>query len=220
MTDMQPGARVWDLPVRLFHWMLAVLILVLFVTGNLGGDWLEWHKRAGYAVLALVLFRVIWGAVGNYHARFVNFVRGPRSVAAYVKTLAAGTSQPSFGHNPLGALSVIALLAVVALQAVTGLFANDDIMLEGPFASRVSKQLSDLLTRVHKLNSDLLLFLIALHVLAIAYYYFARKENLLTPMFTGIKNIVAESAEKLRPAWLAWVIAAVAGMAVYLLVKN
>ncbi len=220
MTDMQPGTRVWDLPVRLFHWMLAVLILVLFVTGNLGGDWLEWHKRAGFAVLALVLFRVIWGVAGNYHARFVNFVRGPRSVAAYMKTLAAGTSKPFLGHNPLGALSVLALLAVVAVQAVTGLFANDDIMLEGPFASKVSKQLSDLLTKVHKLNSDLLLFLIALHVLAIAYYYFARKENLLTPMFTGIKNIVAESAEKPRPAWLAWVIAATAGMAVYLLVKN
>lgn len=220
MTDTESGTRVWDLPVRLFHWALAVLILVLFITGNLGGNWLEWHKRAGFTVLALLLFRVIWGLVGNYHARFVNFVRGPRRVAAYVKTLAAGTNKPFPGHNPLGALSVLALLVIVALQAVTGLFANDDIMLEGPFAAKVSKQVSDFLTRIHKLNADLLLFLIALHVLAIAYYYFVKKEDLLTPMFTGVKRLVSESAEMPRPPWLAWVIGAATGIAIYLLVKN
>lgn len=217
---MGSSTRVWDLPVRLFHWSLSVLILASFVTANLGGEWMEWHKRAGFAVLGLVAFRITWGLVGSYHARFVNFVRGPRSVADYVKSLVAGTSKPFPGHNPLGAISVLALLAVIAVQTVTGLFANDDVMLEGPFAARVSKQLSDLLTRIHKLNADFLLFLIALHLLAIAYYYFAKKENLLTPMFTGVKHLVSDSVEAARPAWLAWLIGGATGVAIFLLLKN
>lgn len=217
---MGSSTRVWDLPVRLFHWSLSVLMLASFVTANIGGEWMEWHKRAGFAVLGLVAFRIIWGLVGSYHARFVNFVRGPRSVAAYVKSLVAGTSKPFPGHNPLGAISVLALLAVIAVQAITGLFANDDVMLEGPFAARVSKQLSDVLTRIHKLNADFLLFLIALHLLAIAYYYFAKKENLLTPMFTGVKHLVGDSVEAARPVWLAWLIGGAIGVAIFLLFKN
>ena len=217
---MGSSTRVWDLPVRLFHWSLSVLMLASFVTANIGGEWMEWHKRAGFAVLGLVAFRIIWGLVGSYHARFVNFVRGPRSVAAYVKSLVAGTSKPFPGHNPLGAISVLALLAVIAVQAITGLFANDDVMLEGPFAARISKQLSDVLTRIHKLNADFLLFLIALHLLAIAYYYFAKKENLLTPMFTGVKHLVSDSVEAARPVWLAWLIGGAIGVAIFLLFKN
>lgn len=217
---MASNIRIWDLPVRLFHWSLAVFILASFVTANLGGEWMEWHKRAGFVVLGLVAFRIIWGLVGSYHARFVNFVRGPRSVAAYSKSLAAGSSKPFPGHNPLGAISVLAFLAVIAVQTVTGLFANDDVMLEGPFAARVSKQMSDLLTRIHKLNADFLLFLIALHVLAIAYYYFEKKENLLTPMFTGIKHIALETIEQPRPAWLAWLIGGATALAIFFLLKN
>ena len=217
---MGSSTRVWDLPVRLFHWSLSVLMLASFVTANIGGEWMEWHKRAGFAVLGLVAFRIIWGLVGSYHARFVNFVRGPRSVAAYVKSLVAGTSKPFPGHNPLGAISVLALLVVIAVQAITGLFANDDVMLEGPFAARISKQLSDVLTRIHKLNADFLLFLIALHLLAIAYYYFAKKENLLTPMFTGVKHLVGDSVEAARPVWLAWLIGGAIGVAIFLLFKN
>ena len=215
-----PRTRVWDLPVRLFHWLLVSVILLSFITGNVGGNWLEWHMYSGFTALGLVLFRIVWGFVGSYHARFVNFVRGPATVLAYLRLLMSGAGRPSVGHNPLGALSVLALLTVVSVQALTGLFANDDIMLEGPYASRVSKHISDLLTNIHKLNSDLLLILIGLHVLAIAYYYFARKENLLKPMWSGVKSIAEASSPAPRPVWLAWLIAALVTAAVYLIVKK
>jgi cytochrome b len=215
--------RVWDLPVRLFHWLLAILILVSFVTGNIGGNWLEWHMYSGFTLLGLVLFRIVWGFVDSYHARFVNFVRGPAAVLSYLRAIIAGTARPSIGHNPMGALSVLALLLSVALQAVTGLFANDDIMLEGPLASAVSKRASDLLTYIHKVNSNLLLALIALHVLAIAYYFFAKKENLLKPMITGVKQVEAETPvvePEPRTLWLATLIAATVAVAVYFIVKK
>ena len=153
--------RVWDIPVRLFHWLLVSAILGLFITAKLGGNWMEWHQKLGFFVLGLILFRVVWGLVGNHHARFVNFVRGPATVIQYAKGLLKPSSSPAIGHNPLGACSVLALLAVMAFQVATGLFSNDDILLEGPYASTVSKALSDQLTSLHKLNSDLILFLIA-----------------------------------------------------------
>jgi cytochrome b len=214
------ASTIWDLPVRLFHWSLALLILILFITGNVGGNWMEWHMYAGFCALALVLFRIIWGFIGSHHARFRNFVRGPAGVIGYIRTLRAGTAKVSPGHNPLGALSVLALLGAVLLQACTGLFSNDDIMLEGPLAASVSKRISDFLTHVHHLNSDLLLGLIALHVLAIAWYYFAKKENLVRPMLTGIKNIADDAAQLPRPVWLAWLVAGLVAFAVYWAVKK
>jgi cytochrome b len=219
MNDGQTATRirVWDIPVRLFHWSLVLLIIALFVTGKLGGNWLEWHKRAGFSVLGLVTFRILWGFVGSHHARFVNFVRGPRAVATYLKALAQKNSVPHAGHNPLGAISVVTMLGVLLLQGILGLFSNDDIMLEGPYASMVSKALSDQLTMLHKLNSNLILILIAVHLAAIAFAYFYKKENLVKAMITGEKLLPANSsaAAPARPAWLAWVIGAVVAIATY-----
>jgi cytochrome b len=176
-------AHVWDWPLRAFHWLLVLSIIVLFVTGKLGGNWMEWHQRTGSFVLGLMLFRLIWGFVGGFHARFANFVRGPRAILRYLR----GAPAEHAGHNPLGALSVLAMLAAVSFQAVSGLFANDDILLEGPYAALVSKATSDLLTKLHHWNANLILGLVAIHVAAIAYYALVRKENLLVPMFTGTK---------------------------------
>ncbi len=215
-----PSTRVWDLPVRLFHWALAVVILFSYISGEIGGNWLEWHMYSGFTALGLVLFRVVWGFVGGYHARFANFVRGPVAVMTYLRALLAGNYQPTVGHNPLGAVSVLVLLLSVAVQAVTGLFANDDVMLEGPLASHVSKRTSDFLTGIHEVNSNLLLGLIALHIIAITYYWFAKKENLLKPMVTGVKPIAGQVPAAPRPVWLAWVVAVVVAAAVYLIVKK
>lgn len=183
----QPRTRVWDLPTRLFHWALAALVVFSVVTAEVGGNWIDWHMRSGYAVLALLLFRIVWGFAGARYARFAAFVRGPRAVADYVRRLRAGDATPHPGHNPLGALSVLAMLAVLLVQAGSGLFANDAIASEGPLAKFVSGATSDLATRIHKLNQYPLFALIALHVAAVAYYHFAKRENLVLPMLTGDK---------------------------------
>ncbi len=205
---------VWDWQIRVFHWLLVLSVITLFATGKLGGNWLEWHRRAGFLVLGLVMFRVIWGFVGGYHARFANFVRGPKKVMAYLR----GSHSDGVGHNPLGALSVLAMLAVIGFQAVSGLFANDDVMLEGPYASMVGKDLSDWLTKLHKINSYVILGLVALHVLAIAYYFFRKHINLVSPMVTGNKMMLDDVPQWPRPVWLAPCIVVLVTLAVYLLV--
>jgi len=177
--------RVWDLPTRLFHWALVGLVVASFVTAKLGGNLIQWHFWSGYAILALVLFRFAWGFAGGRYARFGSFLFGPRDVLA----AARGSPQAprTLGHNPLGAVSVFAMLGLVALQALAGLFSNDDIASEGPLARYVSKALSDRLTGLHHLNEKILLVLVALHVAAILFYLLRRRENLVRPMLTGDK---------------------------------
>ncbi len=206
--------RVWDWPIRVFHWLLVLSVIVLFVTGKIGGNWLEWHRRAGFLVLGLVMFRVIWGFVGGYNARFANFVRGPKNIVAYLR----GAQSEGAGHNPLGALSVLAMLVVIGFQAGSGLFANDDVMLEGPYAAMVGKDLSDWLTKLHKINSFVILGLVALHVAAIAYYFFRKHNNLVWPMVIGNKVTSDELPQHPRPAWLAPCIIVLVAAAVYVLV--
>jgi cytochrome b len=193
---MKKIIRVWDLPIRLFHWLLAACILASFITVNIGGNAMEIHARVGYCVLALIIFRVCWGLVGSYHARFINFVPSPQGFFSYV----LGKSKAGLGHNPLGALSVLALIASVGLQAVTGLFANDDILFEGPFAKYVSNSMVSFLTSVHRFNETVLLVLIALHLCAILYYYKFKAENLLKPMIVGDKEIDPSEEAKYLPA--------------------
>lgn len=217
--------RVWDLPIRLFHWLLVIAIIGLFTTGKLGGNWMQWHERIGYFVLGLILFRVIWGVVGNYHARFSNFVRGPSSVWMYFRSLIKGESPKHVGHNPMGALSVVVFLIVIGVQAVTGLFADDDIMLRGPYASTVGGKLSSFFTNIHKLNSDVILVLIGVHLAAILFYFFVKKDNLTKPMVTGVKSSMdahfeAKMHEKARPYWLSWFVVTLAAAVVYLVASR
>lgn len=170
--------RVWDLPTRLFHWLLAAGVIGSFVSIKTGN--IIWHERLGYAALALLLFRLVWGVAGGRYARFAQFVRGPGKVLAYLRGAPHG-----FGHNPLGALSVLALLLVIGFQAGSGLFTNDDIAFEGPLARHVSGATVSLLTRWHRLNQWVILALVGLHVAAILYYRFARRQDLIRPMITG-----------------------------------
>jgi cytochrome b len=222
---MSNRIQVWDLPIRLFHWLLVLAVIGLFVTGKLGGNWMEWHQRLGYFVLGLVIFRILWGIFGSFHARFVNFVRSPMTVWNYMKALGRKESPHYLGHNPMGAFSVIAMLAILGFQALSGLFADDDILLRGPYAASVSKDISDLLTKLHKWNSDLILILIGVHLLAIAFYFFVKKDNLVKPMITGEKSNIdgqfeAKMPEKARPYWLSWFIAILTVLIVVLVVNK
>ncbi len=176
--------QLWDLPVRLFHWLLVLAVAGAIATVKLGGTWMVWHERFGLMVLALLSFRVVWGFVGSRHAQFASFVRGPSAVRRYLRGEWQGV-----GHNPLGALSVLALIGLFALQAVTGLFATDEIAFNGPLYRAVSSEWNELFTRWHKLAEWLLYGLIALHILAVLYYTRVRKDNLVKPMITGRKEV-------------------------------
>lgn len=188
MPKRQP---VWDLPLRLFHWALAALVAGAMISGTIGGNALTWHMRAGYCILALLVFRILWGFWGSHHARFASFIRGPRAIVAYLR----GESPPAAGHNPLGAISVVAMLFLLLAQAVLGLFANDDIFSEGPLYKLVSKETSDWLTSLHKRNVYLIATLVTAHVLAVAYHLIVKRDNLIKPMITGCKDSCGDEAQ-------------------------
>jgi cytochrome b len=173
-------ARVWDLPTRIFHWALVACIIAAFVTAKIGGNAMIWHGRLGLAILGLLVFRIVWGFVGSTYARFAQFVRGPAAIRAYLKGEWRGQ-----GHNPAGALSVLALLGVITAMAGTGLFANDDIAFEGYLMPLIGSDLSGRITGIHHLFEKVLMLLVVLHVGAIVFYARVRKHNLVKPMLTG-----------------------------------
>ncbi len=180
---------IWDLPTRVFHWVLVICVAGAFVSVNIGGNAMVWHGRFGLTVLGLLVFRVIWGFVGSTYARFSQFVRGPGAIKAYLRGEWQGE-----GHNPLGALSVLGLLGTLALLVSTGLFANDDIAFEGPLYSLVGKDLSDKLVGIHRLIEPLIILLVVAHVGAIGFYARIKKQNLIKPMITGWKVGSGETA--------------------------
>lgn len=175
--------RVWDLPTRVFHWALVVLTAGVFASGLIGGNLIVWHGRLGVAIAGLLAFRLVWGVLGSTYARFTHFVPGPGRIRAYLR---GQWREP--GHNPLGALSVLGLLGVMIFQVVSGLVANDDIAFEGPLYAIVSKSTSDWMSSLHRQNIWIIGGLIALHVLAILYYAHVKKDNLVKPMITGVKE--------------------------------
>jgi cytochrome b len=200
--------RVWDLPTRLFHWLLAALALFSFVTAKVGGAWIQWHFYSGYTIVSLVLFRLLWGFAGSRYACFATFLKGPREIVAFVRS-----GSTVAGHNPLGALSVLAILASLLVQGTTGLFATDDIVNEGPLAELVASPTAAILTRIHRWNEWLLLVLVGLHLAAVLYYLLVRRRNLIVPMLTGDQFLAGaipardDRSMRLRAALLAGVAA-------------
>ncbi|MFL9665671.1 cytochrome b/b6 domain-containing protein [Variovorax sp. AB1(2024)] len=191
------ATRVWDLPTRLFHWALAIAVIGLIGTG-LNGI-MEWHFRLGYAVLALLLFRLAWGFVGGRWSRFAAFVYGPGSVVAYLR----GKAHPDhlIGHNPLGALSVFAVLAILALQVATGLTADDEIAASGPLTRFVSSETVSLATSWHKAWGKWIVIAFAsLHVLAVLFHALVKRHRLVRPMVTGDKLIAAGAGGNVAPS--------------------
>ena len=181
---------IWDLPTRIFHWTLLVLVVAAVISAQIGGNAMAWHGRFGAGILGLLAFRLTWGVIGSTYARFTTFVRGPGAIIAYLKGQWQG-----LGHNPLGALSVLAMLLVLLTQGLTGLFADDDIAFKGPYAILVSTDTSVWITGWHKTNVWILGGLIATHLGAIAYYARVKKENLLKPMVLGYKDVPLEQAK-------------------------
>lgn len=190
-ADLHP-VRVWDLPTRVFHWLLAAAVIGLVITGKLGGNALAWHMRFGLLVFTLLAFRVVWGLVGGRWSRFASFVYAPATVLRYLRGAARPGDHFEVGHNPLGAFSVFALIALLALQVGTGLVADDEIATTGPLNRYVATATGLLATSWHKgYGQWALLALVALHVAAIVVYRL-RGRNLVTPMITGDKPLPPE----------------------------
>jgi len=188
---------VWDLPVRLFHWSLVGLVLASWVTSQADLDWyydMDLHMYCGYAVLTLLIFRLLWGFWGSQHACFRDFVCGFRASFTYAKSLLKPEPGHCIGHNPLGAWSVLLLLTALFVQAGSGLFASDEILAEGPLYEWVSSSTSEWLTKIHKLNFFIVLLgLVILHISAMLFYLIFKKENLVRPMVTGRKWLPEET---------------------------
>lgn len=180
--------RIWDLPTRLFHWALAASTVAMVITAKIGGNAMLWHLRLGHVVLALLLFRLVWGFVGGRWSRFGHFLHSPRQLLNYLR--GQGRTEDSAGHSPLGALSVFAMLAVLLAQAGTGLFSDDAIFFAGPLTNRVSGDIVDAATRWHaEWGQYLLLALLGLHLLAVAYYVLLRRRPLVRAMLTGDRQL-------------------------------
>jgi cytochrome b len=184
------NVRVWDLPTRVFHWVLALCVIGAVASAKIGGNAIEWHMRLGCVVFALLAFRILWGLVGGRWSRFAAFVYGPGTLVRYLRGASRPDEHHDVGHSPLGALSVFGLLAILAAQVGTGLFADDEIATTGPLNKFVAGATGLALTAWHKgWGQGLVITLSLLHVAAVVYYLVAKKRNLVRPMWDGDKPL-------------------------------
>jgi len=216
---------VWDLGIRFFHWALVILVTAAVVTIKLGK--MDLHIWCGYGVLTLLIFRLLWGFLGGTHARFSSFIAGPGRMFAYMKGMFSRSGHESgLGHNPVGALSVLAMLAALLFQAVSGLFTNvEDFAFEAPLYKWVGNAISNTLTSLHRQNEWILYALVAMHILAILFYAVFHRDNLVGPMVTGYRKVKgrlsdAALASRHGNAGVAVVVLAVAVGLVYLIVNS
>lgn len=220
--DLLGPVRIWDLPTRLFHWVLVLCVLGSVVSAKVGGNAMAWHMRLGYAVLALVAFRVLWGLVGGRWSRFSSFIYSPAALVRYLRGQGRVDDHFEAGHNPLGAFSVLAMLAWLLAQVGSGLIADDEISSTGPLIRFVSSELSLAWTAYHKSYGQWgLLVLVGLHVAAIAFYRLRHRNDLIGPMFSGDKQLpaaVPASTDSLATRLFALTLLGACIAAVYLLV--
>jgi len=213
---------VWDLPLRLFHWLLALSILSSYLTAKTADFyWMQIHMRLGYWTFGLILFRVIWGFVGPRHARFANFLPSPTKLFWYLKGFFGGKTIHSIGHNPMGSLMVVLMLALVAFQVFTGLFTSDGIFTDGPYVGAVDGDTAMRLRLLHGFNFNLILAAISVHILAIILYRVVKKERLVGPMITGKKPAEhVPEAEAIHSSQLpkAVLVALISALVVYLVI--
>lgn len=202
---------LWDLPTRLFHWLLVLCVFSAIASGIVGGQWMALHVQAGLAVIFLIAFRLVWGVFGSTYARFCQFFPTPGRVLAYLKGQWQGE-----GHNPLGAFSVFALLFLCIFQAVSGLFTTDEITLKGPLYNLIDKDTSLFITSIHKQMAWVLMVFIGLHLLAIVFYKIVKKDNLVIPMITGKKQSAHGQSYKPAALWALILALLVAAIALYL----
>jgi cytochrome b len=217
-----PSVLVWDVPTRLFHWTLVLLVALAWVTGEAEGSMFTVHKLAGYGVAMLLVFRVIWGFAGSRHSRFSDFVRPWREVIAHIKGMLSLRPARTLGHNPLGGWMALVLLVVLAAQVGTGLFASDD-SLGGPLAGAVSSATAHAVAELHEGLSGALLGLIGLHVVGVLVESLLTRDNLVRAMITGRKAVTpgeagAGQGAAVAPGWLAALVLATASGIVWMVV--
>lgn len=207
--------KVWDLPVRLFHWSLVLLIFAAWLTQELNK--MDLHVWCGYAILALLLFRIAWGFAGSDTARFTRFLKSPAAALLHLSHIRKREPDHEIGHNAAGGWMVLMMLALIGVQAGTGLFANDDALTEGPLMHLVDKDTSNFLSKIHSLNFNLIEAVIVLHILAIAGYAVLKRQNLVRPMVTGTKTMPSDAAAPrlVSPVWAVLTLAAAAGVVVW-----
>jgi cytochrome b len=193
---MKKIIRVWDLPIRVFHWLLVICIVGSLVTINLGDFAIQWHAYFGYSILVLLIFRIVWGFIGSTHARFSTFFPTKAGILDYL----SGKSPRVLGHNPIGALSVFALLFVLCVQAFTGLFVDDEVTFQGPLAKYVPNFLVSLFSEIHEGNQVVIYTLITIHIAAILFYKKIKGEDLIKPMLSGDKEIDPSEEASYSPA--------------------
>ncbi len=192
MAEPLQAVRVWDLPTRAFHWLLALCVIGSVISAKIGGNAMAWHFRLGYVVFTLLAFRILWGLVGGRWSRFASFVYAPSTLLRYLRGRAGPNEHLDVGHSPLGALSVFGLLLLLTAQVGTGLFADDDISNTGPLIKFVSGATSSLLTKWHKSAGQwLIITLVVLHIGAVLFYLVRRGRNLVRPMLSGDKLLGA-----------------------------
>jgi cytochrome b len=193
------SAPVWDIFVRCFHWSLVALFSFSVISAKVGGAMITWHVYSGYAILSLVLFRLVWGLVGGEYARYGSFIAGPIRGVRFALSLlkkGSGHTQHVIGHNPIGGWMVIALLLLLALQATLGLISNDEIATTGPLARYVSDETSISAMSWHRRIGNLLLILVGVHIAAVLFHVFVKKEGLIRAMFNGNKSLPPELARE------------------------
>lgn len=221
--DAMEPVRVWDLPTRLFHWVLALSVLGSVVTAKIGGNAMVWHFRLGYLALGLLLFRLAWGLVGGRWSRFSSFAWGPAALLRYLRARPLAGERFDVGHSPLAALSVFAMLGLLALQVATGLFADDEIANVGPLNRWVSGRAAHWMTDLHKtLGGVVLVGLIALHLAAVAFHRVVRRLDLIRPMLVGDKHLPPDtpaSDDRWPSRLLALALASLVGLAVLAFVR-
>ncbi len=187
---------VWDAPVRLFHWLVVVLVAAAYVTWRL--NWMDWHVRIGEALLALVVFRLLWGFFGSETARFRNFMASPATAFQHLRHAFRREPDTQVGHNPAGGWMVLLLLALLLVETLTGLYMNNDIANEGPFTEWMPAPVANAIAALHSILWDVLLAAVVLHVLVIALYAAVKGHNLLRPMLTGSKTLPEDIAAPRR----------------------
>jgi len=199
--EHQP-VKVWDISIRLFHWGLVALIGFLWWSGTEGVE-MDNHVLAGYAVLGLISYRIIWGFLGSYHARFINFVRSPiKALKSVPEVISVRSDSHYVGHNPVGGWMVVALILILLAQGISGLGTTDDIFIDGPLVAYLSDDWISRLSELHLLLPDFLIALVVLHLAAVLFHDAFKRERLIQAMITGIKKVPQSMAQSVRPSEL------------------
>jgi cytochrome b len=215
---------IWDLPLRIFHWLFACTVIASWYTSDQDNDLIDVHMKLGYFALGLLVFRILWGFFGTKHSQFRSFFPTPNRLSLYINALKSNRVKNSPGHNPLGSLMVFLMIFLISLQAISGLFINDDVFSSGPYYDSVSKEVERVMVFLHHNVFDVMIAAIALHLLAIAYYVRVKKQSLILPMITGKKPEhlvdVSDSIKNSKILLAVLLVIAVAAFIYWLVVVN